>query len=613
MNPTESTREMRCWTAQNTGRHAGRPRVLAAYRRGYTQSLAPRHRPNWAQQVATHFVNTTLAAALIAFQFPSFLTAGPIRLRDATEFSGIQFRHTDGNSGARHIAETIASGLGLIDFDNDGDLDIYFLNGAPLPGSAKPSTSPTNALYRNNGNGTFEDVTAISGAGDASYSVGCAVADYDNDGDEDIFITNYGPHRLLRNNGNGTFTDATQQANLGTASLGADCVGGGCAFLDYDRDGHLDLYVGNYLRSIPVDPCERANIPVYCDPRTYPPLPDRLYRNNGDGTFRDVTAESGIGKYVGYTMGVVCSDFDGDGWTDIYVGNDVQENFLFLNRGNGTFKERGAIAGVAYDLYGDEQGTMGVNVADYNGDGRFDIFVTSYQNQVNTLYENLGGTGEALQFQDATIRTGAGGNSLSLVTWGCGLADFDNDGRLEIFAAAGHLQDTIEQYDNSSTYRQRNQLFQWDSGRFKEIAASSGSGLQVVESSRGAVFGDLNNDGRCDIVVLNARTRPTVMLNETRSDHHWILLKLVGTRSNRSAVGAVVRLTAGGRTQVDEVRSGRGYQSSDDLRLLFGMGSETRVERLEIRWPSGLVEVRTDLPVDRVHRLVEGEPISKHP
>jgi len=540
---------------------------------------------------------------------PALSAATPIRFRDATEAGGIRFIHTDGGSGRRHIVETVTCGLGLIDYDGDGHLDIFFLNGGPLPGGPKPDRPPTNALYRNNRDGTFTDVTARSGVGIPGYAMGCAVADYDNDGDEDIFITNYGAHRLLRNNGDGTFTDVTDQAGLAKASFGPTCCGAGCAFLDYDRDGQVDLFVGNYLEFdvAKAQPCLHASVPVYCSPRTYPMVANRLYRNHGDGTFRDASDSSGIGRYKGYAMGLVCSDFDGDGWTDIYVGNDVMENFLFRNKRDGTFEEIGLVSGVAVDQYGEPQGTMGSNAGDYDGDGRFDIIVTDYQNQVNTLYRNLGTQHGSLQFQDVTVETGAGTGSRPLVTWGCGFVDFDNDGVRELFAAAGHLQDTVEQYDGSTTYKQRSLLLAQRNGRFVDITAESGGALLRLESSRGAVFGDLNNDGKTDIVLLNARARPTVMINETATQNHWVRLKLVGTKSNRSAVGAVARLTAGGRTQVDEVRAGRGYQSAEDLRLHFGLGTNSVVDRLEVSWPSGGTNTWTNLVADRILRLTEGE------
>jgi hypothetical protein len=549
---------------------------------------------------------TLLHVALLGFAASAFAAGTTIRFRDATDACGIRFVHSDGSSGHRYIVETVASGLGLIDYDGDGWPDIFFLSGAPFPGDPAPARRPSCALYHNNRDGTFTDVTAASGAGLTNYCLGCAVADYDNDGHEDIFVTGFGSHHLLHNNGDGTFTDVTVKAGLANACYGPSCVGGGCLFLDYDRDGFVDLYVGNYLDFdlAAFKPCARVNVPVYCNPRTYPPVPGRLFHNNGDGTFTDVSESSGIGKYKGYAMGVVSADFDGDGWPDIYVGNDVMENFLFHNRRDGTFEEIGVPAGVGFDQYGDPQGTMGANVGDYDGDGRFDILVTKYQDQVNTLYRNLGN----LQFRDVTVETGTGADSRPLVTWGCGLVDFDNDGTREIFTAAGHLQDTVEQYDRTTTYLERSLLLQWRHGRFENISAECGPPLTDLRCSRGAVFGDLNNDGRMDIVLLNTRSRATVLLNETAATNHWVSLKLVGTKSNRSAVGAFARLSAGGRSQVDEVRAGRGYQSAEDLRLHFGLGTNTLIERLELHWPSGLTNVWTNLAADRVICITEGQP-----
>ncbi|HOW66823.1 MAG TPA: CRTAC1 family protein [Candidatus Paceibacterota bacterium] len=558
-------------------------------------------------------VKPVLAATGLFYLAISTMFGAPaIRFRDATEPSGVRFVHTDGSSGKRYIVETVASGLGLIDYDNDGFPDLLFLNGNPLPGSPKPSRLSTNELYHNNRDGTFTDVTARSGLGVPGYAMGCAVADYDNDGLEDIFITNFGAHRLFRNQGNGIFADVTAKAGLSKASFGETCIGAGCAFLDYDRDGHVDLFVGNYLEFdiAKAEPCWQAGVPVYCSPRSYPKVPNRLFRNHGDGTFRDVSDSSGIGRHHGYAMGLVCSDFDGDGWTDIYVGNDVVENFLFRNLRNGTFDEIALQAGVSCDQYGEPQGTMGSNAGDYDGDGRVDIVVTDYQNQVNTLYRNLGNIQGNPQFQDVTVETGVGAGSRPLVTWGVGLVDFDNDGVRELYTAAGHLQDSVEQYDGSSTYKQRSLLLQQRGGRFVEIGSEVGGPLTESRVSRGAVFGDLNNDGRIDIVQLNARGRATVMMNETAPQNHWILLKLTGVKSNRSAVGAVVRITAGGRTQVDEVRAGRGYQSAEDLRLHFGLGTNSIVDRLEIKWPSGLNEIRARVPVDQVVRFTEGETAS---
>lgn len=537
---------------------------------------------------------------LLIFLFATPIVCHSISFREAGFSSGIRFVHDDGSRGKRYLTETIASGLGLIDFDNDGDLDIYLLNGVSMELPKRAEQVPINALYRNEGKGIFVNVTKKGGAvGDPGYAMGCAVADFDNDGDEDIYVTNFGANCLLRNEGNGVFIDVAQRAGVDDPAFGA-----GCSFLDFDRDGHLDLYVSNYLQFDPasVTPCKHANIPVYCDPRSYSPEADRLYRNNGDGTFADVSEIAGIRQKVSYGMATVCSDFDGDGWTDIFVGNDVQGNFLWRNLGNSVFQEIGLLAGVAYDEFGDEQGTMGANVGDYDGDGQFDLIVTTYQDQSNTLYRNLGNN----LFQDATIATGAGIGSIPLVTWGCGFADFDNDGRRELFIAAGHLQDTVKQFDGSSSYKQRNLLLQWKSGRFSDVSDQAGGALQVIESSRGSVFGDLDNDGDLDVVVQNARARPTIMMNETVNDNRWTLLKLVGTKSNRSAVGAVARLKAGTLTLVDEVRAGRGYQSADDLRLHFGLGRREKIDLLEIHWPSGKRETWKNLPTNRVLVLTEG-------
>jgi len=568
--------------------------------RTHAKAVASRHRTPkpggrwWAFSVLAVLLGAWTGAAAPAITF-----------KNVTEQAGIKFVHTDGSSGKRYIVETVASGLGLIDYDNDGYPDILFLNGEPLPGCPPPA-KPVHmcALYHNNHDGTFTDVTEGSGLDVAGYAVGCAVADYDNDGREDILITYYGFQRLYHNEGNGKFKDVTKQAGLAEESF-KDWIGGGCVFLDYDRDGKLDIFVGWYLKfDINTHkPLIKANVPSYWAPRNYPGCPGRLYHNNGDGTFKDVTQAAGIAKYTGYGMGIVSADFDLDGWPDIYVGNDVMENFLFHNKKDGTFAEIGVIAGVGYDQYGDPQGTMAVNVGDYDGDGLLDILATDYQDQVTTLYHNDGN----MVFHDATIQTGAGTGSRPWVKWGGGLVDFDNDGVPEIFTANGHLQDTVEQYDKTSTYKQHSQLLQQKSGRYADVTAQSGDLAKLLESSRGAVFGDLNNDGKLDIVILNARTRPTLLLNETATQNHWATLKLVGTKSNRSAVGALAKVTAGNRTFVDQVCAGRNYQSAEDLRLHFGLGTNSIIDRLEIHWPGGGTNIYTKLQPDRIIMVTEGE------
>ncbi len=518
---------------------------------------------------------------------------------DVTKETKIAFRHTDGSSGRRYLVETVTAGLALFDYDKDGDVDIYLINGAPLPG-APVKTPPTNALYRNDGNWKFTDVTKPSGLGDTGYGLAVAVGDYDNDGDQDVYVVNYGPNVLYRNNGDGTFTDVTRQAGV----AGGSQVGAGACFLDMDGDGDLDLYVANYLKftyethvTTMVD-----GYSTYVNPRHYPPLPALLYRNNGDGTFTDVSEASGIGQHAGYGMGVVCADYDDDGDTDILVGNDVFENFLFRNDGRGHFEEVALAAGFAYKGNGDASASMGVDCGDYDNDGRLDFYLTSYQDDLTVLYRNLGdGT-----FQDVTGQTGAGTGTWSKVTWGTTLADFDDDGDRDIFIACGHLQDNVDQYDDVTSYYERNILLENTGlGKFIDVSDASGNGLQVKLSSRGAGFDDLDNDGDLDVVILNARREPTILRNDSPAPGHWLQVLLRGTATNRDAVGARIRATAGDLLLVDEVHSGRGYQSHYGTRLYFGLGGRARVDRIEVRWLGGGVDTFDNIAADRLITLTE--------
>ncbi|MHC4517449.1 MAG: FG-GAP repeat domain-containing protein, partial [Planctomycetota bacterium] len=370
------------------------------------------------------------AVLFLTLGFP--LGAHAIVLTDVTSQTGIAFVHTDGSSGERYIVETVTAGLALFDYDNDADTDIYFLNGAPLKGTTVKD-APRNALYRNDGNWTFTDVSQQAGVDDPGYGLGVAAADYDNDGDRDLYINNYGPNVLYRNNGDGTFTDVTRQARVANGHK----VGAGACFLDIDADGDLDLYVANYV-NFTYDNHQIARFngfPAYVGPLNYEGTPDTLYRNNGNGTFTDISAASGIAAHPGTGMGMVCADYDNDGDTDVFVGNDVAGNSVFENDGSGHFEEVGLLTGLAYDLAGRAQGTMGVDCGDYNNDGLLDFHVTSYQQDWATLYRNLGDG----MFEDVTRTTKAGGQTYVHVTWGNGLADFDNDGDLDIFIACGHL------------------------------------------------------------------------------------------------------------------------------------------------------------------------------
>ncbi len=524
----------------------------------------------------------------------------PIELRDVTSKTGITFKHTDGGSGKRYIVETVSAGLALFDYDGDDDVDIYFLNGAPLRGT-KVDAAPKNALYRNDGDFHFTDVTDQAGVGDTGYGLGVAVGDYDNDGDADLYLNNYGPNLLYRNDGDGTFTDVTAKAGVANGHQ----VGAGACWLDMDHDGDLDLYVANYVKFSYDPPLVRTagGFPVYGGPKDYPPTPDTLYRNNGDGTFTDVSEASGVAKHLGTGMGTVCADYDNDGDTDIFVANDVGANFLFQNDGTGKFEEVGMISGFAYDFSGIAQGSMGLDCGDYDNDGLLDFHLTTYQHEFSTLYKNLG---EGF-LEDVTRLTGAGVGSRPYVTWGTGFVDFDNDGDRDLLMACGHVQDNVEQYDDTSTYETRNILLvNTGDGKFVNLSARSGDGLAVKLCSRGAAFDDLDNDGDVDVVILNSRKEPTILRNESPPDNHWILVRLRGTKTNADGVGARVKVVADDLTQIAEVHAGRGYQSHYGTRLHFGLGQRDRVERIEVRWIGGGVDVQENVRLDQIMTITEG-------
>ncbi len=550
----------------------------------------------------SRFPGWWLAAAAVAWPFiPTAAGAqGPIVLRDVTRRTGVTFRHTDGSSGRRYIVETVTAGLALFDYDGDGKIDIYFLNGAPLLGT-RVDVPPRNALYRNEGGWKFTDVTDEAGLGDTGYGLGVAVGDYDNDGDPDVYLNNYGPNVLYRNNGDGTFSDVTGQAGVADGSK----VGAGACFLDMDKDGDLDLYVANYVKF-----SYETHVPrhvdgfhQYSDPLDYLPEPDTLYRNNADRTFTDVSKESGIAGQVGTGMGMVCADYDDDGDTDVFIANDGIPNYLFENDGTGKFQEVGLMAGAAYNMNGHELGSMGVDCGDYDNDGRLDFFMTSYQKQLPVLYRNLGDD----FLEDVTLASGAGAGSFPYVNWGTGFVDFDNDGDRDIFIACGHLLDNIHLYDDSSAYHVRNiLLMNTGDGKFVNVSDHCGDGLAVKLSSRGAGFDDLDNDGDLDVVILNSRQQPTILKNDTASENHWIQIRLRGVKTNRDGVGARVVVAASDLTQVDEVHSGRGYQSHYGTRLHFGLGKRDQVDRVEVRWIGGGTDVVENPPVDRLLTITEG-------
>ncbi len=541
------------------------------------------------------------AAGLASIRLVSGANAqGPIVLTDVTGRTGIAFKHTDGSSGRRYIVEYVSAGLAVFDYDRDGDEDVYFVNGAPLQG-AEADVPPTNALYRNEGNWQFTDVTRQAGVGDTGFGLGAAAGDYDNDGDLDLYVNNFGPNVLYRNNGDGTFTDVTRQAGVGNGSK----VGAGVCFLDMEGDGDLDLYVGNYIQfSYEMHiPRTRRGVSFYRSPREYPAEPDTLYRNNGDGTFTDVSMASGVGAHVGMCMGMVCADYDNDGDTDIFVGNDVSENFFFRNDGSGKFEEVGLFVGAAFDVAGVPQGTMGIDCGDYDNNGWLDFFSTSYAHETTVLYRN---SGEGF-VEDVTAVAGANAGTIPPVTWGDGFVDFDNDGDRDIFVSCGHFDPNAELIDDTAIYRTPNiLLMNTGDGRFVNVSESSGDGMLVRASGRGAAFDDLDGDGDVDVVVLNSRDGPTLLRNDSNTANHWLQIRLRGVKTNRDGVGAHVKLTAGDLVQLDEVHSGRSYQSHYGMRLHFGLGRRDHVDRIEVRWIGGAVDVLENVEADQLLVIAEG-------
>ncbi len=527
-------------------------------------------------------------------------TVHSIQLEDVTSATAIRFRHTDGSCGRRYIIENMTAGLALFDYDGDGLIDIYFVNGAPTRGCIV-DTPPGNALYRNDGNWHFTDVTPQAGVGDTGFGLGVAVGDYDNDGYPDIYVSNFGPNVLYHNLGDGTFADVTAEAGVGAGHK----LSAGVCFLDIEGDGDLDLFCANYVNFTYENHVSRVvrGFPQYAGPKDYEPVADNLFRNNGDGTFTDISDEAGIAQYKGAGMGTVCLDYDNDGDTDIVVMNDVQANFLYQNDGAGKFDEVGTLVGVAYNADGDEVGSMGVDCGDYDNDGWLDLFQTKYAGELPVLYRN---TGSGL-FEDVTRATGAGTSTLPHVNWGTGFVDFDNDGHRDLYIANGHLQDNIQDYDDSTAYEVRNTLLRnTGDGKFADVSDVSGNGMLVKKSSRGIGLDDLDNDGDVDVVVLNSRSEPTILRNVSSTGHHWIQIQLRGVTSNRDGVGARVRVIAGDLSQWAEVHSGRGYQSHFGTRLHFGLRHQQRVDRVVVRWIGGETEAFEDLAVDQMVILTEG-------
>jgi hypothetical protein len=528
-------------------------------------------------------------------------------------------------SDKRFLLEEMGGGVALFDFDNDGWLDIFLVNGTTRdPGDS--SRKPTSFLFRNNRDGTFSDVTVKAGITLSGWGQGCCVGDYDNDGFDDLFVSYWGRNVLYHNNGDGTFTDVTERAGLGHSD---NRWGAGCCFLDYDRDGRLDLFVANYVafdpRSAPgpgsAEYCMYNEIPVPCGPQGFGGGTNVLYRNRGDGTFQDVSNESGIATPRGfaspvfvkrnwrpsgsYGMGAVAADFDNDGWPDIYVACDSAPSQLYRNNHDGTFREVAVSSGCAFDENGTALSGMGVGVADYDGDGWLDIVRTNFSDQVTTLYRNNGdGT-----FHDASLEAGLGLNR-KYVGFGAGFIDYDNDGWKDIFLANGHVYSQLSGRNVFREYKEPRLLYRnLGNGRFEDVSADAGPGVQARSVSRGCAFGDLDNDGDIDVVINNLDGPPSLLRNDGGNRKNSLLIKCLGTKSNRSAIGTRVRVVTGSRVQTDEVMSGSSYYSQNDLRLHFGLGASAQADVLEISWPSGGKETFRGVPANHLVLVKEGSGI----
>jgi enediyne biosynthesis protein E4 len=488
----------------------------------------------------------------------------------------------------RSIIETKGSGVAFFDYDNDGWIDIYLTNGNRLDAHWPPGKEPTSHLYKNNRDGTFTDVTEHSGLARTGWQTGVCVGDYDNDGWDDLFCCFWGHNILFRNNGNGTFTDVTKKAGLYQEQIR---WGAGPTFLDYNRDGHLDLFVCNYIKldpdkiPSPADTtyCQWKGVPIMCGPRGLPADTNILYHNNGDGTFTDASEKSGILKPgPRYSITAVSYDFDNDGWPDIYIAVDSEPSILFKNNHDGTFTDVAVMAGCAYNDDGHEQAGMGVAVADYDCDGWFDIFKTNFADDTCNLYHNNGdGT-----FADVSFAAGVGVNN-RYVAWGCGFMDYDNDGWPDIIQINGHVYPEVDKYNFGETFKNPRLVYKnLANGRFKDVSTEMGPGINEHFSSRGAAFGDYNNNGNMDVLILNLNDPPSLLRNDGGNRQNWIKIKLVGAKCNRSAIGARVRVITGKHIQMDEVHSGTSVMSQSDLRLHFGLGNAETVDAIEVKWPT---------------------------
>ena len=534
----------------------------------------------------------------------------PIRFTDVTSATGIVFEHAV-SPEKKYLYESMSGGVLLLDYDQDGWLDIYFTNAQSVAMTLKGEKAK-GALYHNNHDGTFTDVTDKAGLGYPCSAMGGAVGDYDNDGWPDIVLTCQEGLVLLHNNRDGTFTNVAQQAHLTDLRWST-----GASFGDYDGDGFLDLMITRYVDFDPKNPpefgskptCHYRGIPVQCGPRGMKGLPDSLYHNNGDGTFTEVSRTAGVQDLPGYYgLGVVWSDLNGVGRPDLFVADDSTPNYLYRNEGKGRFTDVSFTSGTAVNGEGAETAGMGIAICDYNHSGRFSLILSTFEDQAATLYRNDG----AMNFTDVSFAAGVATPTIKFLKWGLGCEDFDNDGWPDLLMVNGHVYPQVDSLSTGAKYRERKILLRNKAnGSFEDVTQQAGPALMVAEPSRGAAFGDFYNEGKIDVVVENVDGRPTILRNTTVNKNHWITLRLSGTNSNRLAIGAEVKIVSGGVVQMGEVRSGGSYLSQNDLRLHFGLGNAAKADRIDVRWPSGKSEVYHDLPGDHFYSLREGDSSPK--
>ena len=562
-----------------------------------------RNAPHWSRRRFLQFSSGLGAALLLPrFSFPHSPTAPslPVFEEIPPSKSKITWVHTAGKSAEKHLPETSGAGCAFLDYDNDGWMDIYLVNS----GKADFYTPPNplrNALYRNNRDGTFTDVTEKAGVPGNGYGMGVAVGDYNGDGFPDLYVTQFARSILYRNNGDGTFTDVTEKAGVAAPGWSSSAV-----WFDYDNDGRLDLFVCQFAEFDAALGCgvDKDGTHHYCIPRIFKPRPSWLFHNNGDGTFTDVSKESGIAEYLGKAWGVVATDINNDGWMDLFIANDTVSNFLFANRGKGKFEEIGLAADVAYSADGRARSGMGVDSADYDEDGWMDLFVANIDQEIFALYRN----NRDETFEDMAMPSGIGMETRWMSGWGLKFFDYDNDGNLDLILSNGFPDDLVETYSHAVTYKEPLLLFHNEGNTFRNVSKDSGPVFSKMFPSRGLAIGDFNNDGALDVLVSNNDEAPLLLKNNIGSRNHWLGVKLIGKKANPDAIGARVTIQAGKLKRTRMKVGGGSFLSSHDPRIVIGLGAQTKIDSLEVRWPqpSGLVERFTNLPIDRYVTIVEG-------